>query len=267
MAPNAKDLACCLQKGNFMNFKLLFFSFGLTVFCVTFASSGLFAQNNGDISSQLGFQVNEDLVKLRQNAVDKLFFSEKLGSFLDSDALKEFLANMNIFESLNQELEISNENFSKTVTFDNVNAPCSFQETEALRGVQEGIIFYALESDGGDILHECAGFGLEAASEPNFLAYNREAEYQDGGIPWLPQAMILPVDSPMVSMKISSGKSPGQQIAIIGLGQEKVQAVKEVSTSSAWETYSLQGAGKIRAIILFGFPDMLVVDDIEYYLN
>src|SRR3954453_23286232 len=62
------------------------------------------------------------------------------------------------------------------VNFDDVNAPCNFADTVALRRYH-GVSFKGSPKtlDGGAILNECSNFAVTGYSPPNFLAFNCNA--------------------------------------------------------------------------------------------
>ncbi len=229
------------------------------VLCFFLSFSGFAYANKMIQNGQSATGAMDSETQRGQKAVDKLMFKQNLNDFLDSQALSDFLNTLDSFVSPTQPQPPTNG----TVTFDNVEAPCVFSETTALRGRQEKVTFLAPDANGGGILHECSEFGIDASSEPNFLAFNPNATYSDGGIPKLPQIMILPTAASQVSMKISSGEDPGTPMAIIGLGKGQVQDILEVVKTETWETYTIQGS--ITAVVLFGPGDSFVVDDIEFF--
>src|SRR5580765_913075 len=92
------------------------------------------------------------------------------------------------------------------VNFDDVNAPCNFNQTVALRRYH-GISFKGSPrtKDGGAILNECGNFDVSGYSPPNFLAFNCNAPLSDGGIPRLPETINLGTESSSVSLSLGSG--------------------------------------------------------------
>ena len=147
------------------------------------------------------------------------------------------------------------------INFDDVAAPCPFEDTAALRGLHQGGFFWAPRSDGGAILDECSNFGVPAHSPPNFLAFNNAVVYPDGGVPKLPELIMVGPGHTRVSMWASGGYIPGFPVAIIAFGPGGVQDVQVFVTMSTWVEYGLTGTD-IRGLLLIGNPQLLVIDDI-----
>ena len=79
-----------------------------------------------------------------------------------------------------------------TINFDDLDEPCEFIETTALRDryLSLGVQFSEPGSlDGGAILNECGGFGVTGHSPPNVLAFDNGAQLSDGGIPRGPETI------------------------------------------------------------------------------
>jgi len=98
-------------------------------------------------------------------------------------------------------------NFDTDAFGNPIIARCGFSQTTALRDLYSslGVTFAgAAPNDGGAILDECGSFGVPALSGDNFLAFNRNAQMQDGGIPTDPQIIIFDPAASVVSIWVSS---------------------------------------------------------------
>jgi hypothetical protein len=85
------------------------------------------------------------------------------------------------------------------IDFDDVKAPCSFEEAEPIKTDQYAHLgaYFSGPSrlDGPAILDECASFDIKARSRPNFLAFGRGFRMANGGSPADP--LIVKFDPPM----------------------------------------------------------------------
>jgi len=146
--------------------------------------------------------------------------------------------------------------------FDNVNAPCHFADTTALLGPEQFAAFFAPAPNGGAILNQCSGFGINALSPPNFLAFNNTSELASGGIPKTPELIVVGKNKTTVSLWLSGGTESGFLMAVVALGNDGVQEIVTTTTSPEWVQIFLKRPG-IEAVALVGNPLWLVVDDIE----
>jgi hypothetical protein len=146
--------------------------------------------------------------------------------------------------------------------FDNVNAPCDFDETTPLLGLEQFAVFFAPAPNGGAILNECGNFGINPLTPPNFLAFNNTSAYLSGGIPRTPELIFMGKNKTAVSLWLSGGSMSGFFMSVVALGVEGVEEIVTTTTSPEWVQINLAGAG-IEAIALVGNPLWLVVDNIE----
>jgi hypothetical protein len=104
------------------------------------------------------------------------------------------------------------EAYPLLVDFDDVSAPCGFISTTALtdRYWMHGVTFSgpALK-DGGAILNECGGFGVNGHSAPNFLAFNSNSSLSDGGIPRQPESILFQFPVSFVQLYVGSSFNVG----------------------------------------------------------
>lgn len=92
------------------------------------------------------------------------------------------------------------------INFDDVSAPCVFEQTTALRNQYAGlgVVFSGPGAkDGGAILDECGNFSVVGQSSPNFVAFNNTALMQDGGIPVGPERMDFSEDVSSVQVAVA----------------------------------------------------------------
>lgn len=156
---------------------------------------------------------------------------------------------------------------SGVTNFDNHPALCLFDDTVPLIGPEQYAAFWAPPPDGGAILNECSNFGVNAHSEPNFLAFNNTLSYLPAGIPKTPELIVVGPTQSSVSLWITSGVGPHgfglrYPVGIIALGGGGIKGVVIAVTNGEWRQITFTGAG-IEAISLVGNPAILLVDDIE----
>jgi len=89
------------------------------------------------------------------------------------------------------------------IDFDDQVQPCTFAETVALTDEYAalGVVFSGPGgNDGGAILDECGGFGVNGHSAPNFLAFNINSGLSNGGIPRGPETITFSPAADSVSI-------------------------------------------------------------------
>ena len=101
------------------------------------------------------------------------------------------------------------------VNFDNVSAPCIFNNTVALRNEYAGlgVIFSGpAPTAGGAILDQCGNFSVFGYSAPNFVAFNSNpgAHLQDGGAAIGPERMDFSQDVGSIQLTVGG---PGGGVA------------------------------------------------------
>jgi hypothetical protein len=96
------------------------------------------------------------------------------------------------------------------------------------------------EKSGGAVLDECSGFDVTGYSPPNFLAFDCGALLSTGGVPFLPEKIIFTPSVRGVSLKIGSGQSIGESIALTAKTDSgKVVDTETVILTSAMATVNL----------------------------
>lgn len=90
-------------------------------------------------------------------------------------------------ESADQREAPTTRNVSTNIiTFDDVTAPCAFNQTTRLTNQYAGLgVIFAGPggNDGGAIMNECGSFSVSGQSSPNFLVFNTGVSLSDGGVP------------------------------------------------------------------------------------
>ena len=103
------------------------------------------------------------------------------------------------------------------ISFDDVTAPCNFGDTTALRDAYAGlgVLFMGpAVNDGGGIVNECGGWGVSGYSPPNFLGFNQNAFFSDGGIPRPPETIMFINGANYVQVNVGSCSGAGQIVTM-----------------------------------------------------
>ncbi len=152
------------------------------------------------------------------------------------------------------------------IDFDDVVAPCRFDDTRALRDeyLDRGVRFRgAGPLDGGAVLHWCSAFSVTGYSGTNFLAFFTGGEYFGGGLEQYPETIefVQPVVS--VRMLVGSGIHPGtaSMTAYDADGQVVGLAARAVAPTLAPLSVS---AADIRRVVLQGTSFTAVWDDLRF---
>lgn len=163
------------------------------------------------------------------------------------------------------------------INFDDVVAPCVFDDTTALRGVYtaQGVTFTALFNDGAGIVNECGNFGVSGGSSPNSLGINDGTSYADGGAPRTPSTLVF---SPLVSkVQFNVGQAFCTQpltVTATAVDADGVTVAVEQATPGAAMTTLTIAAPHIAKVILstdhvcldpFAFStEQFVLDDLAF---
>ncbi len=153
------------------------------------------------------------------------------------------------------------------IDFDQVSAPCLFVETKPLAGSFLHLAsFFGREGNGGAVIDQCGNFGLNARSQPNFLAFNNSlfpGIYLSGGVAKLPELILFGEGHVEVTLHLSHGGfTTPSPLSIVAFGPGGIEDMEMFMTTSAWVAHTLTGTN-ISGIMLLGDPDYLVVDDIS----
>jgi hypothetical protein len=150
------------------------------------------------------------------------------------------------------------------IVLDEIDAPPLFVDTAALQGDYLGLAFFrAPPLDGGAILNELSGFGIEARSDPNFLAFNRDAEYLSGGLAKTPHAVFVGAGRRRITLHLSIGNLGRETVAVLPFGPSgHGSLVVEHMGPSEWREVVLEG-DDLGGFLLLGNPVYLLVDDVR----
>ena len=103
------------------------------------------------------------------------------------------------------------------LNFDDM-APCFFEDTGPVRPTYYKKLGFTIKgpdaNSGGAVLNECSSFEVTGHSSLNFLAFNCALQFSTGGVPFLPEKLIFTNPVSGVSLKIGSGLSVGEHIAL-----------------------------------------------------
>ena len=103
------------------------------------------------------------------------------------------------------------------LSFDDM-APCFFEDTAPVRPTYYKKLGFTIKGpdadSGGAVLNVCSEFDVMGYSYGNFLAFNCNVQLSTGGVPFLPEKLIFTNPVSGVSLKIGSGLSVGEHIAL-----------------------------------------------------
>ncbi|GEM_PF-2448878 len=155
---------------------------------------------------------------------------------------------------------------ARVIDFDEHSAPCIFADTTALRDeyMFMGVRFSAPQPlDGGGILNQCGYFEVFGYSPPNFLAFNRTAQYSDGGIPTPPQIiMFINLAS---SIRFDAGsKFVGSSLTLIAYDADDHKlAESSISLTPTLQTVAVNATG-IQYVVIDCTAENFVIDDLSW---
>ena len=149
------------------------------------------------------------------------------------------------------------------INFDDVEAPCFFQDTVALTNeyAAQGVIFSGPGgNNGGARLDECGSFGVSGHSSPNFLAFNTAAPMADGGIPAGPETITF---SPLAaSVTINGGL--GGTITMECFDASAVSVGSDVIVGTSVLAPLTVSAPGIESCVLSFTDSVAVFDDLQW---
>ncbi len=152
------------------------------------------------------------------------------------------------------------------INFDDVGAPCSFGETVALRDqyAAQGVLFMGpAPLDGGGILDQCSNFGVSGYSPPNFLAFNQNSNFSDGGIPRPPEIITFTNGAGYVQVNAGSGSGAGQIVTMEAFDAAGSSLGSDSLTlAPTLDTLSITATG-IAYVVIDG-PAVFVLDDLAF---
>jgi hypothetical protein len=160
-------------------------------------------------------------------------------------------------------------NFDVDANGNTINAPPVFLSTTALRDLYAplGVHFNGLGgNDGGAILNQLGGFGVNARSQPNFLAFNGLATLSNGGIPRGPETITF--DSPQSAVSIFASDAGGPdtfRLDAFNAAAVLVASDTESAPGGAYAQLSVSGAGITRVVVTeLGGVGVFVLDDLSF---
>ena len=146
------------------------------------------------------------------------------------------------------------------ITFDTdalgapITAPSTFALTTALRETYAplGVHFSGPTPDGGGaILNQGAGFGVNARSGVNFLAFSEGATLQNGGVPRPPETISFDFLVSDVSLYVSGGgNSATFTLDAFGAGNTLVTSSTVSTTAGAYSLLGVSFASGIQRVVL-----------------
>jgi hypothetical protein len=152
------------------------------------------------------------------------------------------------------------------LNFDDVEAPCLFTETTALHDLylDQGVRFRGERRlDGGGIVNECGNWGVSGHSSPNFVGFNVNGAYMDGGLALPPGKIWFTTPVGQVTVNVASGGGvPGTARMVAYDAAHHKLAADEVVLSSQMQPLEVVAAG-IQQVIIDATVDSWVLDDLE----
>jgi hypothetical protein len=126
---------------------------------------------------------------------------------------------------------------TRTIDFDDVEAPCLFSQTVALRRF-EGVGFKGKSAGGGAILDDCDDLGVSGYSPPNVLAFDCSQTLASGRRPRLPETLNFGRNdvAPGLTFKIGSSGSAGRFLRVTATNAEGGWGAVNLFLTSALQT-------------------------------
>lgn len=152
------------------------------------------------------------------------------------------------------------------INFDDVDAPCVFSDTMALRDEYAalGVHFRGnAPLNGGGIVNECGNWGVSGYTPPNFLGLNLNGVYGDGGIATWPQLIYF--DDPVGGVRLKAGSRDGGTLKMTAFdSNRKFIKSKSLAMTPSLQTVTIVADG-IKAIVIKaeGVGDF-VIDDLQW---
>jgi len=166
--------------------------------------------------------------------------------------------------------ECEAENFSPTaiiqINFE-TGAPCFFAQTTALSNAYagQGVTFSGPGAkSGGAILDQCGGFGINAHSGTDFLAFNTLANYTAGGTAAGPETITF--TSPVTNVSIFVGGAdtfPTYTLNAYNTSNVLLTTSSASPTLGRWVSLS-SNAANIASLKLTFTSGVGVVDDLSF---
>jgi hypothetical protein len=149
---------------------------------------------------------------------------------------------------------------NRQVNFDEVTAPCGFfDQPEKLSTRYEalGVVFSGpAPGQGGEILNQCANFGVSGHSSPNFLAFNTSADNAGG-----PETLQFSPPASSVVIKVGSQSSATATLTAFDGSAMVAESSRTLTTAVATLPVT---AGHITSARIASPATTFVVDDLVW---
>jgi len=152
------------------------------------------------------------------------------------------------------------------INFDDVDAPCVFSDTKALRDeyAAQGVHFRGnAPLNGGGIVNECGNWGVSGYTPPNFLGLNVNGQYGDGGSATPPQYLFF--DNPVGGIRIKAGARDGGTLRMVAYDtSQHVVGTKTITMTPALQTVTIVAPGIKRVSVDVQGVGDFVIDDLQW---
>jgi hypothetical protein len=151
-----------------------------------------------------------------------------------------------------------------TIDFEDLEAPCIFVETNPLREEYASLGAHFSGPgplDGGAVLDQCGGFGLQAHSGIAFLAFNAGASMMNGGSASGPETIRF--DQVVASASIWAGAGSAVTVTLDAY-KDNVLVDTHTLTTQAWAELSVESSGGIDRLVVSSTSGVFVLDDLSY---
>jgi hypothetical protein len=156
--------------------------------------------------------------------------------------------------------------FAGSINFE-TGASCDFDTTVALTTTYsgQGVTFAGPGgNNGGAILDQCSGFGIDAHSGTDFLAFNTDANLMNGGVPEGPETITFSSLVSNVGLYVG-GNDTGASYTLnaYGAGSNLLGTTSGTPTGGQWLQLVLD-VSNISSLQLTFTTSTAVVDDLSW---
>ena len=148
-----------------------------------------------------------------------------------------------------------------SIDFEGTGAPCAFADTAPLTNAYagQGVNFAGVDGVGASILNQCSGFGFNAHSGTDFLAFNNFV--QTG------QSFDILFGSAEDSVSIWGASTGGQSLTLEAYdGQHQLITSFSLTASAEWQQLTVSGTN-IFSVRLVSANAFGAFDDLEFTGN
>jgi len=119
-------------------------------------------------------------------------------------------------------------------------------------------------NDGGGVVDQCGSWGVSGHSPPNFLGFNQDAHFSDGGIPRPPEIITFTNGASYVQVNAGSGGSVGQIVTMeaFDAGGNPL-GTDSLTLASTLDTLSITANG-IAWVVINTPAAVFVLDDLAF---